>query len=70
MSSLPADFFVGEPGSVLLLNNTYRQRPACTSRIHAEQLILNSPRSPRFPGPAGKEQEQVIGAINVTYKVR
>ena len=59
----------GKPGSVLVLRNDYRLRPACTSTADTLELIrVNQKRSRRFPSPNGT-LEQWLGRRDVRYQV-
>eukprot|EP00878_Enallax_costatus_P033853 GHUV01037429.1.p1 GENE.GHUV01037429.1~~GHUV01037429.1.p1 ORF type:complete len:411 (+),score=59.10 GHUV01037429.1:309-1541(+) len=63
------DFFAGQPGAVLILNDTYRVRLACTKNDDALELISNTPRAPDYPGPPGEADKQIAvpHGVNMTY---
>jgi hypothetical protein len=61
------DFFVGKPGSVLVLNGVYRHRIACTEAHDSAQTLRGLRRSAILPGA---NQPQKLRVENITYAVR
>ncbi|KAF8065921.1 MRE11 [Scenedesmus sp. PABB004] len=62
------DLLQGEPGSLVVLRNSYRVRPVCTSTNSTMELIRKDQhRSPRIPAPDGS-LTQWLGYANVTYQ--
>ncbi|WIA37838.1 hypothetical protein OEZ86_014694 [Tetradesmus obliquus] len=59
------DFFVGQPGSVLVLNGIYRHRLACTEAHDSAQTLRGLPRSAILPGA---KQPQQLHIKNITYQ--
>jgi hypothetical protein len=61
------DFFVGKPGSVLVLDGVVRHRIACTEAHDSAETLKGLKRSAILPGA---NQTQKLRIENVTFRVR
>jgi hypothetical protein len=60
------DFFVGKPGSMLVLDGVYRHRIACTEAHDSAETLKGLRRSTILPGG---NQTQKLLITNITYRV-
>jgi hypothetical protein len=60
------DFFVGKPGSVLVLDGVYRHRIACSETHDSAETLKGLRRSSILPGG---NQTQKLQIANITYRV-
>ncbi|KAF8061383.1 roco8 [Scenedesmus sp. PABB004] len=56
------DFFLGQPGSTVLMNNVFRLRPACTTAAQSGAVVNQTKRSAYWPNPDGPQNLTYVNA--------